>query len=802
MSERHALELDTRPPMPTQFPLCLPKQVQWLAAMLTLFGCTAITTIAQEETTRLIDLQPFDRITLNAAAGGEIIDTLLLDLPNRQVPSPLPTEGELELRRLVEPSVRYTLPWTSIAKVELYEQLILGEARQMIEANEFAAAYAYLEFLNKNYPKLQGLSSTIEKYLKRDAFHSFSEKRYDDAIAILSTLYDFNPQHKGLATAVDTVINRVVKSHLNARNFTAALSVLDSADAAFPKLKLKSVSVWRKKFEGGAKRQLLAAQRHLEKAEYQEARQALRRAVAILPSAPRVPEMFAEINRLAPQVLVGVTQHGAGSSNAALADMSARRVSRLTNPKFIEMVDFGPEGGIYSSNWATFTTDDTGLEFNIQLQANATKAGIHPEVLAMQILNAAKPSNFNYQPILSGLLKSVAIEDGQSIHIRWHHPHVRPEALFPISLQSLVNKSTPLKAYKPVPNSAGKDLMRFVPLHDSAEGEKLPSIVEQVFTSEEFALTALLRGDIDLLEQVAPWQIDRLRNAKHITVSNYRLPTVHVLLPNHSKPLLRRREFRRALCYGIDRQQILNEIILGGKTQPGFRVLSGPLPAGSSITDPLGYGYKQEILPRPYEPRLAAVLATVARTSLLQHGKKNTPETADPETVVPPADNLQTEETKVEPLILIHPPNFVAQTTCQAIKRQLEAVGIPIKLQQISPYLTDSVVDYDLRYTELAIWEPLIDMQQLLGTRGILGNCSPAMSLALDAVARARNWQELRTRLRDLHDVAFYDLPVVPLWQTINSFAYRKSLRGINKAPISLYQDVANWKFTNLGAEQ
>ncbi|NOY42429.1 MAG: hypothetical protein GXP26_11410 [Planctomycetes bacterium] len=788
--------------MPTQFPLRLFRQVHWQIVLLTLFYCNATATIAQDEATRLIDLPPFDRITLKPTAGGEILDTVLLDLPNRKVPTPLPTEGELELRRLVDPSVRYSLPWTSIAKIELYEQLILGKARQLTEANAFAEAYAYIKFLNKNYPNLRGLSTTIEKYLKRDAFHSFSEKRYDDSISILSALYDFNPQHKGLAAAVDTVINRTVKSHLDDRNFTTALSVLDAADATFPELHLKSVAVWRKKFEGGAKRQLLAAQHHLDKAEYQEARQALRRATAILPTAPRVAEMFAEINRRSPQVTVGVTQHGLALSNTTLADMAALRVSRLTNPKLIEMIDFGPEGGIYSSKWATFSSDDTGLEFDIQLQANAVKAGILPEVLTLQILNATKSSSPNYQPILSGLLKSVAIQDGQRIHLQWKHPHVRPEALFPIPVQSLLNYSTSVEAYKPVPNKADKDLLRFTPRYASAEGNNRPSIVEQIFTSEEFALTALLHGDIDLLDRIAPWQIDRLRNVKHITVSNYRLPTVHVLLPNQSKPLLRRREFRRALCYGIDRQKIVNEIILGGKTQPGFRVLSGPLPAGSSIADPLGYGYKPEIVPRTYEPRLAAVLATVARESLKQHLKRNTPETADPETTLPPADNSQTDDTKVEPLILIHPPNFVAQATCQAIKRQLEAVGIPIKLQQISPYLTEAIVDYDLRYAELAIWEPLIDMQQLLGTQGIAGNCSPSMSLALHAVDQARNWQESRTRLRDLHDVAFYDLPVVPLWQTINSFAYRKSLQGIGKAPISLYQDVAKWRITNLGAEQ
>ena len=46
-----------------------------------------------EQPTRLLDRAPFDRITLNAANEGAVIDVLPLDLPGRRVPQPLPTEG-------------------------------------------------------------------------------------------------------------------------------------------------------------------------------------------------------------------------------------------------------------------------------------------------------------------------------------------------------------------------------------------------------------------------------------------------------------------------------------------------------------------------------------------------------------------------------------------------------------------------------------------------------------------------------------------------------------------------------------
>jgi len=341
-----------------------------------------------------------------------------------------------------------------------------------------------------------------------------------------------------------------------------------------------------------------------------------------------------------------------------------------------------------------------------------------------------------------------------------------------------------------------------------------PSVIEQIYTSEEEALTALVRGDVDVLQRIAPWQVDRLRRSDGIVVGSYRLPTIHTLVPNYSKPLLRRREFRRALCYGIDRQRIVKDILLGGRNLAGFQVLSGPLPAGVSLSDPLGYAYNRSIKPRPYEPRLAAVLAAVARTTLAKSTlakstltksiKQSAPSSESDANNEQRAGEEETSTATVKPLVLAHPPDAIARTTCQTIKMQLDAIGIPVELVELSPYLNADaeMVDYDLMYVEFPLWEPLVDLRRLLGPAGRVGSCSPAMSLALTSVDESRNWKEARTRLQHAHEVAFYDLPVVPLWQTANFFARRETLQGVSTSPVLLYQNVANWKTSLLGAGQ
>src|SRR6185295_7428494 len=114
----------------------------------------------------------------------------------------------------------------------------------------------------------------------------------------------------------------------------------------------------------------------------------------------------------------------------------------------------------------------------------------------------------------------------------------------------------------------------------------LQAVVEQTMANDEAAVAALLAGDIDVLDRVPPWQVERLRASQEVRVTSYKLPTVHVLIPNLKRPLMTKREFRRALCFGIDRKFIVDRVLLGGKSIPGYQVMSGPFPAGVSLNDP------------------------------------------------------------------------------------------------------------------------------------------------------------------------------------------------------------------------
>jgi ABC-type transport system substrate-binding protein len=319
------------------------------------------------------------------------------------------------------------------------------------------------------------------------------------------------------------------------------------------------------------------------------------------------------------------------------------------------------------------------------------------------------------------------------------------------------------------------------PQQASAAGAGLRAVVEQTFADDDAAVSAIANGDIDVLDRVPPWQIERLRGVQGIRVESYKLPTVHVLIPNTNRQLLAKREFRRALCFGIDRQSIVTTVLLGGKSEAGFEVISGPFPAGTSLSDPIRYGYNDRIAPRPYEPRLAAILSTVAWAAVNNPtGKKEDA----------PADLPDMPE-----LTLAHPIDPVARIACQSIQEQLRRIGLRVKLVEFTAdQLLAGAVECDLRYAELAVWEPLTDARTLLGPGGLGGNLqSPYVQTALRQLDDASTWNEVQSRLDDLHDIAHHELPMIPLWQTVNFFACRESLPGIGQTPVVLYQNIRDW---------
>lgn len=783
----------------------------------------------------LIERPPFDRVTLNDANQNLVIETVLLDFPDHKKPAPLPTSGSLQLRRLSHPSIPYTLDWSAIAKVELFEEMILADAERLTQEGKFSEAFDHFAFLSMNYPQLAGLEQALQAHLWREASTAYAAKNRDEAWPALVALYERNADFPRLINAVQAVSDDLIRERLDAGDYAAARSLVDGLNRSFPNLPLTNVARWQQQFETDANAQLERARRAFAAKDYAEARDAIAYARSILPNIPGGAELWKEIQSTAPEIRIGVTQPADAGVLSQTPTWAVARVSDLVNPRLLEMVDFGGEGGVYTSRWSNVSGSDDGLRTTIALKPDAVQHGLRPGALALTLVEMASERGHRAQPDFAALAGGVNLGKSGAVEVAWRRPHVRPEAFLQIPLRWIATAGeSPGLWFDPQPakrDGIERPFERTGATGASAGEPRL--VVEMQFPDDEAALDALVRGDVDAIDRIPPWQLGSVEQAANVKIVPYRLPTVHVLIPNYDNPLVETREFRRALNYGIDAESIVRDLILGGDARPGFRTLSGPFPAGVVLNDPGGYAYNEELNTRPYEPRLAALLAGVARATLKKRAedkqkadeaaakakadaaaKKAATETAakDPAETAPagaaataaaeakPAPQPEATaaaEAKPEPpapMILAHASEPVAKLACQTIKMQLDLIGIPIKLVEFKGAAPPKDLQFDLLYAELAVWEPVYEARRLLGAGGVARRTSAMMAAALDQLDRAENWNDARQRLREIHRIAHYDLPLIPLWQTVNHFAHRKSLSGVGDKPVTLYQNLPNWR--------
>jgi tetratricopeptide (TPR) repeat protein len=672
----------------------------------------------------------------------------------------------LRVKVLDRPAEEFEVGWANVARVQVYEELLLEEARRLTAAGNFDEAYDYFARLATDYPSLPGVKEALDDYLRLNSLALYRAKEHEHALALLLTLYQRNPNAEGLSGAVETVLSQLIERYLREGNTAAARGMLELWQNQLGKAAANAAANWQRRFESAATRQLNEATRLAQGKNYIAARKAVTRAIGIWPKLEAAPRVLAQIQQEFPFVAVGVLETAPHEPQRRIDSWAALRTGQLLHSLLAEEVDFGTEGGVYHSPFGEFQIDESGRELTLGAMQR-----LAPDVLSRYLLAVAKPGSPYYREDFAHLLTGVSIEPS-TVRLRLRHVHVRPEALLQIP-PPVANPKFLITDHKP-------EQVVFAPIRTRGAPTASQTIVETPFADDEQALAALVAGDIDVLDRVPPWHLARLSEVEDLRVESYRLPTVHVLIPNMKRPLLAKREFRRALCFGIDRQWILKRVLLGGKPTPGFEVVSGPFPAGASLSDPVRYGYNNRLTPRPFEPRLAAILSTIAWNSLQKPVAEN-----EPAPELPP----------IPQLTLAHPNDPVVRIACQSIQMQLSRAGINVKLREFSAdELLAGSLDCDLRYAELAVWEPLTDARRLLGPGGLAAEArSPHVDAALRELDKATNWNDVRSRLAELHDIVHHELPIIPLWQTINYFAYRTTMRGIGESPVLLYQNVNDW---------
>jgi hypothetical protein len=757
--------------------------VTWLLAALACGGSAAIGQEPLKQ--RLIDVAPFDRMTLDKANENKVLVIRPVALPGRVVPEkPKPTE---KLRIFIlDEAQEYEVAWQNIEKLELYEQMVLAEAGQLVAQGKFDEAYDYFVFLLDHYPNTPGLKQAQQTYLYLSSGAAFRQQKYDEALALVEELLAQNPAYRAagnspaLLTVLGSIADKVLAGYVEKQEYRTARTLLNRLAKDHQADAEPFVQRWRTQLTEQAAGLRDKARGHLAAKEFVEANDACAEMLEVWPEVTGGAELAAELARLYPLVRVAVEHPALQFDVRSVQNPAARRAGRLVERRLLEFSGPGPEGGQYLCPLGTVEQSDDGLSLIFKLR-QATIGELSGYDLAQRLLDWTRPDDPGFQPAWARTLAAVRVSGVSEVTADLKSPHVLAKSLLQVSYQPVASVGAAgVKGNGPFfLLSRDEALARFTAndRYFLVQPGQPAEVVERLYDDPQRAIAALKRGEVDVLDRVFPGDIPALAADPSLAVAPCSVPTTHLVVFKTRHPFLTNRQFRRALAYASNCEQVLSQGILDGKSPPGFRLISGPFPAPTGGQAP-AYAYDQEIEPRGYDPRLALTLKIIAQAE-----------------VKAAHERLKQQVPALAPFTLGHPADEASRIACRALAKGWKAVGVECKLTEFPPgVFDDEKGGCDATYVQAAIWEPVVDIARLLGPEGIAPTDNAFIQLALRQIEQATNWQDARQRFRQLHRLIHEDVTVLPLWQTMDHYAYRKSLQGLAEPRATLYQTVEQWQ--------
>jgi ABC-type transport system substrate-binding protein len=708
---------------------------------------------------------------------------------NRRVPTTHKVGEKLRVRPL-DLDEDKEIAWTAIEKVELFEQMVLAEANRLVAESKLDDAFDYFTFLKRNYEKMDGFAESLQGYLYQCLVSAVKSMAYDEALGIAEELYAQNSKYRPTESSppildrIGFLAEKIVGGYIAKEDFRSAKTLLRRLETQYNAGGEPFVKNLRGKLSEVAAKHRDESKAQLAAEKFVEAYDACARMIDIWPYVDGGAELVAEISRRYPLVMVGVAQPALEYDPRSLNDPAARRTGRLMERRLMEFVGRGPEGGKYTCSLGTVKRSVDGVRLTFTIDEKALTSDRNPFSgfdVSKHLLEIADPASPFYQPPWARLVETVQVRGVNRVEANLRMPHILPEAFLQTSYMRDANLGQPgVKGSGPYYLLSRKDAITRFSKNENyplAQPDQPAEVMERFYTDPQRALLALQRGEVDVLDQVFPADIPALASDE-ITIARYSVPTTHLVTINRKHPYLQNTEFRRALIYGCNREGILHKGLMKNANLPGFRTVSGPFPAPVDAADAFCYGYDNSIAVRPYDPRLAIILKSMAARMVKSQAEK-----------------LKQKPPELTPLVLGHPNDEVSRLACKALGRQWDAIGIKSKLVEFPPgVFADQKGECDLVYVQAATWEPAVDAARLFASWGLNPANNTYINLELRNIESAKDWRDARNALLKLHRLVHDDVTLIPLYQTFDYYAYRKSVKGLVNGQATLYQNIESWR--------
>ncbi len=728
------------------------------------------------------------------------------------------------------PESEFLLPVDRIDRIIHHEDLWLKRIDLLIAEGNIDVALELLNAMEFARPDWAGLNSRADSLLRADARIRLEKQRPQEALMLLEELKRRNPDAGDIADIASDAVRAQVEAAIADSDYRQAKYFLDRLNALVPDTPL--YRQYTRQLATRAQELMAQAKQAFDRLEYPRAAGLADAAARVWPQAQGISAMHKSIVERYQQVRVAVTRLPGQPTAYPFPDEAGLRHTRLTELPLFEIESFDNGAARYRTRffdeWIPY---DLGKTVRFVLRQTRQPWESQPVLLGWPITDRLRerldPDHPRFDERLAGYVESMTVESPFEFTISFRRVPPRLEALLtdpivkapdmgtaprppvtsdqpltPRTLQEAADTSTEtgdgatgpsasvagqvsvtVDEPSPLPEGAfqliertGRHAVyrRVFPEPERLRQYHVAEIHEILYENHEAALYGLMQGECTILPTPPLWIVRRVQSDENFVrdffIQKHAIPETHVLQFNPNSKILKSKELRRGLLYGVNRRQILDDVFLRQENGEQGRVVPGPFPSNSNT-------YALGITPRPFDPYAGLALVFAATKQLAAH---------------------KIIEGELPVFRMFVPPEPLPRQAAEQIVRDWARLNIKVEIipdDDLTAYAEDR---WDIIYRRVQMTEPIVQLWPFLTLQNSaeidrLQHIPDWLKQKIVALDRASDLLRAQQRAEELHRLMCLEATILPLWEVDQYSFYRKNLRGFPLRPVHCYDNVDSW---------
>lgn len=749
-----------------------------------------------------------------------------------------------ELQRLVVTLVgdqltEYSLPMSAIDHILLFEDLILLRVDELIKEGDIRKAYELLLNVEREIPTWEKSVPRFEQLLLAESTIRANDGDSYAALALLDEAATRNLQNPELRPRFGQIVGPMIQDAMDKEDYRKVRYLISRIEKVVPDHELIPQS--KNRLQQLVVSLLETSEQHYQQRDFPVAAKLAWKASIVLPLQGNEKAAFSRIVARHQVLRVGVEDSDTDQQIFPVPQESRERLSEL-----IEVPLFEPSAAdeltyFRSSYFEIWDPADLGREVVFSLRETRPHWQSQPVLTANTVAEALgqriDESGPFFSSRLSSFVKEISVRSPTQLRIRFSRVPLNIESLlrFPVTgfpskepgenpdsaepqetgvnsnnagtaNDSSESPATPIvlstRFRKASSDETGRVFLRNAPEPNGLDGSQyhLAEVQEVRFSDREKMLQSMIRGELDYLPHLLPWEVNAFKASSEFTTKQYAIPMTHVIAFNPMSDRIVNAQMRRALSFAVNREGILKSIVLKDDTMQHGRPTSAAWHLESYATEP-------NEVPPAYNIRLAYALRFAAErqiqlaeltklTDSARADAKKKKETFDPQKF---RAETKVDYIKLPRLRFVVEPEPTCIAAAERIMLYWQKIGFEVDLikgDQSGKQLTDG--EWDMCYRRVRMEEPLLELWPLLANddsleMSRLGMFPDWMRQELINLDYASSFQDAQTRLFTIHNHIAAEAFLIPLWEVDDFAVWRKSIIGMPERPLSTYQNIERW---------